>query len=194
MTTTPARASLDTEQVVEAAVALADAEGLDAITLTRVADELGVKQPALYRHVDNYDALVRSLGLRGREILLARLTDAVVGVSGDDAVRALGTAWREMARDHPGVYAATDRYPCAGDPELEEAVEAIVEIIAQSLVSFELSDEQTVVVARSLRSAFHGFAHLEAGDGHPHPMDLDDSFDQLVDLLIAGMKSLSSAP
>lgn len=191
--TTPSRASLDTEQVVEAAVVLADAEGLDAITLTRVADELGVKQPALYRHVDNFDALVRFLGLRGREILLARLTDAVVGVSGDDAVRSLGRAWREMARDHPGVYAATDRYPCAGDPELEEAVEAVVEVIAQSLVSFDLSAEQTVVVARSLRSAFHGFAHLEAGDGHPHPMDLDDSFDQLVDLLIAGTKSLSRA-
>ena len=191
--TTPSRASLDTEQVVEAAVVLADAEGLDAITLTRVADELGVKQPALYRHVDNFDALVRFLGLRGREILLARLTDAVVGVSGDDAVRSLGRAWRDMARDHPGVYAATDRYPCAGDPELEAAVEAVVEVIAQSLVSFDLSAEQTVVVARSLRSAFHGFAHLEAGDGHPHPMDLDDSFDQLVDLLIAGTKSLSSA-
>ena len=72
------RRTLDTDQVVSAAAALADEEGLDAVTLTRVANQLGVRQPALYRHVDSYDALVRLLGLRGREILAERLAAADV--------------------------------------------------------------------------------------------------------------------
>ena len=185
-----ARRTLDTGQVIDAAAEIADREGVEAITLTRVADELGVRQPALYRHIDGYDALIRSLGLRGREILGERLTAAAVGVSEDEAVRAVGRAWREVVARHPGLYAATDRYPCAGDDELEEAVERIVAVIAQSLAGFDLDETARVHAARSLRSAFHGFSHLESGDGHPHPQDLDDSFDELLTLLIAGVRNL----
>lgn len=188
-----ARATLDTDQVVDEAARLADSEGLDAVTLTRVANELGVRQPALYRHVDGYDALIRSLGLRGRELLAERLGEAALGVAGPDVVMALGEAWRAVVRDAPGLYAATDRYPCAGDPELEEAVEQIVTIIARSLAGFDLTDAQRIHVARALRSAFHGFAHLESGDGHPHPHDLEESFTGLVDLLVAGIRQLEAA-
>jgi len=185
------RRTLDTEQVVDTAATLADAEGLDAVTLTRVAERLGVRQPALYRHVDSYDALIRALGLRGREILATRLGEAAVGLAGDDAVRAMGRAWRSMVRDHPGLYAATDRYPCAGDAELEAAVERVVQVLGQALAAYGLADDDRVHAARSMRSALHGFAHLESGDGHPHPVDLDDSFDRLVDLLCAGIHQMA---
>ncbi|MBJ32338.1 MAG: TetR family transcriptional regulator [Acidimicrobiaceae bacterium] len=188
------RRTLDTEQVVDAAATLADAEGLDAVTLTRVAERLGVRQPALYRHVDSYDALIRALGLRGREILATQLGEAAVGLAGDDAVRAMGRAWRSMVRDHPGLYAATDRYPCAGDAELEAAVERVVQVLGQALTAYGLADDDRVHAARSMRSALHGFAHLESGDGHPHPVDLDDSFDRLVDLLCAGIHQMAVVP
>jgi AcrR family transcriptional regulator len=189
-----ARETLDPEKVIDEAAALADAEGLDNVTLTRIADRLGVRQPALYRHVDGYDDLMRSLGLRGRELLAERLSTAAQGVAGPDAVRALGHAWRSVVSDAPGLYAATDRYPCAGDAELENAVEEIVTIIARSLGGFDLDDAQRIHVARALRSAFHGFAHLESGDGHPHPHDLEETFSGLVDLLVAGIRQLESAP
>ena len=184
------RRTLDTDQVVDSAAALADSEGLDAVTLTRVALLLGVRQPALYRHIDSYDALIRALGLRGREILASRLGEAAVGLAGDDAVRAMGRAWRAMVGDHPGLYAATDRYPCAGDAELEEAVERVVSVLGQALAAYGLADVDRVHAARSMRSALHGFAHLESGDGHPHPVDLDESFDRLVDLLCAGIRQM----
>jgi len=188
------RATLDNRQVIQAAAELADAEGLDAVTLTRVAEILGVRQPALYRHVRDFDDLIRSLGLRGRELLAQRLRESAVGVSGDDAVIAVARAWRGLQKEHPGLYAATDRYPCAGDAELEAAVENIVTIIAQALGSFDLTEVDKMHAARSLRSAFHGFAHLESGDGHPHPHDPDETFDHLIELLIAGVKSMQIAP
>ena len=39
------------DEVVGAAIAVADAEGLDAVTMQRVADELGAAKMALYRYV-----------------------------------------------------------------------------------------------------------------------------------------------
>ena len=188
-----ARVPLDQEQVVDAAAALANSEGLDALTLTRVAKVLGVRQPALYRHVESYQDLLRLLGLRGRERLLAALSEAAIGVAGDEAVGAVGWAWRETVLANPGLYEATDRYPCAGDEELEEAVERIVGVIAQALAGFDLEDDHRAHAARALRSAFHGFCHLESGDGHPHPHDPDDTFEGLIELLCAGIRSQTMA-
>ncbi len=186
------RTQIDSTLVVETAGVIADAEGLDAVTLTRVAKELGISQPALYRHVEGYDDLLRSLSLEGRHLLKTRLQEAAVGVAGDDAVRSVGRAWRRVVADRPGLMAATDRYPCAGDDELEQAVEAIVEVIGSALSSYGLNADDQVHAARALRSAFHGFAHLEAGDGHPQPHDLDDTFEHIVVLLCAGIRNLAT--
>ncbi|MCY3786030.1 MAG: WHG domain-containing protein [bacterium] len=192
MTRAPnARRPLDRDRVVSAAAQISDAEGLDKLTLTRVAGMLGVRQPALYRHVDGYDDLLRSLSLLGRVILARRLADAAVGLSGDDAVAAVGRAWRQMVRDHPGIYAATDRYPCAGDAELEAAVEKVLAVLGQVLRDYDLGETDRVHAARTLRSAFHGFSHLESGDGHPLPHDPEDTFGHLVELLCAGIHRLS---
>lgn len=185
------RPQLSPELVVETAGEIADEHGLSAVTLTRVAKTLGTSQPALYRHVESYDDLIRSLGLRAREILASRLTTSAIGVAGEDAVRAMGLAWRQMVADHPGLYAATDRYPCAGDAELELAVNRVVETLGLALTEFGLSEDRKVHAARTLRSAFHGFSHLESGDGHPLEQDLDESFDQLIELLCVGIRAIN---
>lgn len=49
---------LSRDRVVQAAVKVADAEGLRALSMRRVAAEFGVSSMALYRHVANKDELV----------------------------------------------------------------------------------------------------------------------------------------
>jgi hypothetical protein len=142
----------------------------------------------LYRHVESYQDLIRSLSLRGRELLADSMAASAIGVAGDDAVAAVGHAWRRVAAQRPGLYAATDRYPSADDAELQAAVNRIVEVIAMSLTSFDLDPENRVHAARTLRSAFHGFSHIEMCDGHPHKLDTDDSFDHMLELLCAGIR------
>jgi AcrR family transcriptional regulator len=55
------RRGLDAERVVDAAAQLADAHGLQAVTLARVAGELGVRAPSLYNHVEGRDGLLRAV-------------------------------------------------------------------------------------------------------------------------------------
>jgi AcrR family transcriptional regulator len=50
--------SFDRAAVVEAAIRVLDAEGLDAVTLRRVAHELGVGAASLYAQVESKEALV----------------------------------------------------------------------------------------------------------------------------------------
>jgi AcrR family transcriptional regulator len=48
--------------IVERALTIADAEGLEAITVRRISQEFGVTPMALYWHVANKDALLEAMG------------------------------------------------------------------------------------------------------------------------------------
>ena len=183
---------LNRAMVVDAAIEMLPVTGLDGLTLTGLAEGLGVSQPAMYRHVDGVDDLWRELGLRGRAALAEALGEAVMGRSGADAVRATADAWRSFAKANPDLYAATDRVACAGDAELEAAVERIVEILARSLRGFDLDESTTLDAAGTLRSALHGFVHLEIVDEHPAQHDNDAAFLAMVDLLCVGFQHLSA--
>lgn len=52
------RPALNVERIVDAAVRVANKEGLDAVSMNRVATELGSSPMALYRHVSSKDELL----------------------------------------------------------------------------------------------------------------------------------------
>ncbi len=187
----PVEVELSAESVVDAAVEVLPAVGLDSLSLSAVARHLGVTQPALYRHLAGIDDLWRRLGIRGRAELAAALTEASIGRSGGEAVRATARAWRDFALRRPELYAATDRHPCVGDPQLEAAVGRVVDILALSLRGFGLGPGATVDAARALRSALHGFVHLELVDGHPQDHDPEASFEAMVEMLCVGFAHLA---
>lgn len=53
--------ALDRQRIVDEAVALLDAEGLDGLTTRKLAARLGVQSPTLYWHLPNKAALVTAL-------------------------------------------------------------------------------------------------------------------------------------
>jgi AcrR family transcriptional regulator len=181
------RAGLDTERVVDAAARIADAEGLDAVTLARVADGLGVRPPSLYNHVDGHGGLLRALALRGVRELTAALRDAAVGRSGADALTATARAYRAYAHAHPGLYAASVAAPAPDDPEHQATARETVDVVFAVLRGWSLEGDDAVHAARAFRSAVHGFVLLEAAGGFGIPVNLDDSFDRLVATLAGGL-------
>jgi AcrR family transcriptional regulator len=182
-----ARRGLDRERVLDAAVAIADADGLGAVTLARVAGELGVRAPSLYNHVDGRDALLRAIALRGVRELTAVLREAAVGRAGADALSAIARAQRDYARVHPGRYAASVTAPTSEDGEHRAAAGEAVAVIQAVLRAWDLADEEAIHAVRAIRSAVHGFVALEAGGGFGLPVDADASFDRLVGMLGAGL-------
>jgi AcrR family transcriptional regulator len=54
----PPRPGLTLDRIVEAAVAVADADGLEGLSMRKVADRLGFTSMSLYRHVPGRDELV----------------------------------------------------------------------------------------------------------------------------------------
>lgn len=81
------RKPLTRERILEAAMALADADGLDALTMRRLAADLGVEAMSLYHHVPNKDAL------------LDGIVDAIIGEVNHATGEDTDTDWRAALRD-----------------------------------------------------------------------------------------------
>ncbi|MCQ4042651.1 TetR/AcrR family transcriptional regulator C-terminal domain-containing protein [Streptantibioticus rubrisoli] len=90
--------TLTTERIIASAIAVADAEGLAAVSMRRVATELGVATMSLYRHVaDKDDLLMRMLDAAFAEWTLPTTAPAGWRERLELAAR---TLWA-MFRQHP---------------------------------------------------------------------------------------------
>jgi AcrR family transcriptional regulator len=181
------RMGLDAERVVDAAADIADAEGLEAVTLARVADELGVRAPSLYNHVDGRDDVLRAIAVRGVRELTSALREAAVGRSSADALTAAARAYRAYARAHPGRYAATVAAPTRGDEEHRAAASEAVDVMLAVMRGWDLEGDDAIHAVRAFRSAVHGFVAIEVADGFGMAVDVDASFDRLVASLAGGL-------
>lgn len=93
--------ALDREQIVTEALALLDAEGLDGVTLRRLAARLGVRQPTLYWHLPNKAALVTALAERILDAEFAELTPPAPAQPWRDWLTDLALRLRRALLAHP---------------------------------------------------------------------------------------------
>jgi AcrR family transcriptional regulator len=182
---------LSREAVVEAAASLADEKGLEGVTLTALASELGIRTPSLFNHVAGLKGLRRELALLGVRKLGQRLSRAAAGKAADEGIYGLAQAYRTFVKERPGLYAATVRsyrlsHP--DDPELAQAEGQAFEPVLAVLASYGLSGEEAVHAARGLRSVAHGFATLEVAGGFGIALDPEESFVRLLEAFAAGLR------
>jgi len=179
-----ARAGLSTAIVVRAAGELADEVGFDQLTLSALAQRLGVKQPTLYKHIDGTASLHRSMAVVAKRELADVMRRSAVGKAGGDALRGIAQAYRQWAVEHPGSYAATVRAPAPDDDEDQAASREALEVVVSVLGVSGLSVDEAIDATRALRAALHGFVTLESAGGFGLPVDVNRSFAYLVDGLV----------
>ncbi len=182
------RRGLTGQAVIDAGTAVVEAEGATALTLSRVARQLGVKPPSLYNHVAGLDQLRRDVALQAIGELSSRLGAAAMGRAGRDALHAIAAAFRAYAAAHPGLYELTAQ----ARPEDEEYATASmgpVEPVVAILRGYDLDGEDAIHAARTLRSALHGFVSLESIGGFGLDVDVDESFLWLVERLAETLES-----
>ena len=190
----PRKGRLDTATVVQAAVELIEAEGLEALSLGRLARQLAVQTPSLYNHIDGLSGLQRELALMSTRDLGEAMGNAAIGKSGAEAVLALAEAYRAYVKEHTGLYMTGLRSSGLQTPidaELQTAQERVVQIALAVVGSFGLHGEAALHAVRGLRSIVHGFATLEVAGGFGLPLDCDESFQQLVKMFVTGLQAAS---
>jgi AcrR family transcriptional regulator len=184
------RVGLNRDTVIATAAELADLEGLEQVTVKRVAGVLGVRPPSLYAHIAGLEDLLRGIGAKSNAELARLLTDAVGGLCGFDALRSLSVAYRDFARAHPGGYAAIQRArDLARDEESQAAGDAVVAVALKTLRGYELDGHEAIHAVRIVRIALHGFIGLESADGFAVPLSPDETFDRMLVVIDQGLRA-----
>ena len=123
------RSPLTRERVVSAAVELADREGIESISMRRLAQELGVEAMSLYTHVRSKNDLLSGvagavIGLRAGGFSIAQAHHAL-HIFGSRALGYAREAWDDSGELEPEAAAALAEQLGASHPHVVEMALAV---------------------------------------------------------------------
>ncbi|MGW2712709.1 TetR/AcrR family transcriptional regulator [Streptomyces sp. NPDC001356] len=193
--------------IYAAALRLIDADGVEALTMRKLATELDANPMSLYHHVPNKEAVLRGVTrMVGARFRTVTLEDA----PWQERIRLLATDFRTLAHRHPElmVYSFSHQPDfIQSDDPFWTALTAIVEAagVPRSEVS-EIAALMVAVVIGVLAAELNGSLHQwstlkppglhdgEDGDGAdsadtaPEGPDQDHMFRLVMDTLIMGLE------
>lgn len=156
---------LSRDAILERALAVADAEGLDAVSVRRLARELGVTPMALYWHFDGKEALLHALGDR----LLAGVDLAVdQRRPWPEQLRAFVESFTHVLRAHPSAAALIAWLPTTASENALRATEVVLDILRRAGFSPEEASQVTTQIVRTTTVMV-----ADDLDGPPDPRDAD---------------------
>ncbi|MEU6067603.1 MULTISPECIES: TetR/AcrR family transcriptional regulator [Streptomyces] len=192
--------------IYAAALRLIDEDGVEALTMRKLATELDANPMSLYHHVPNKEAVLRGVArMVGAQFRTVTLQDA----PWQERIRLLATDFRTLAHRHPKLMAYSFSQPDFIQPDdpFWTALTAIVAAggVSQSEVS-EIAALMVAVVVGVLGAELNGslqqWASLEfpgaaagadeAMDAGPAP-DQDHMFRLVIDTLIMGLEGRLAA-
>jgi AcrR family transcriptional regulator len=165
------------DEVVVTARRLLEEEGAGALTMRRLAEQLGIKAPSLYKHLPDKAALEAAIIATGLEEAAVRFEQAVdSAMTGGDAagggaaaISALAAAYREFALAHPHLYRLMHNGPLPRQhlpAGVDDRAAAPVMRVAGSRAR-----------ARALWAFAHGMVMLELDQRFPPDADLDAAWE-----------------
>jgi AcrR family transcriptional regulator len=160
----PSTPSPRAREIAAAARALLDEEGVESLTMRRVAERLGIRAPSIYKHLAGKEALEAAVISEGFAELAATFETAAAGA--DDPLGALAAAYRRFGLEKPHLYRLMTERPLKRDL-LEPGVEGRA---ARPLLGALGGDE---ALARAAWAFAHGMTILELNGRFPAGADLD---------------------
>ncbi|MEO1341572.1 MAG: TetR/AcrR family transcriptional regulator [Cyanobacteria bacterium J06635_13] len=155
------------EALIQEACQQIEQKGASALNLSKLAQKIGVSQPAVYRHFPSKQALAISVAQRGLEQLADALQKTTQNVENDsfEGVKAIATAYVTFALNHPEIsrlmFSMEERVT---DSALQNASKAaavpMYRLIEAEKRSGRLRHKDVEQSVRILWAAIHGLAML----------------------------------
>jgi AcrR family transcriptional regulator len=165
-------AQIGRDAILAAALAIADEQGLDAVTMHAVARRLQVTPMALYRHVGSKAALLDGLV----EMLLTELPLPAAELPWEEFLAALAAGIRATAGRHPAAFPLL-----LTRPAVTPAATGVRDAVHRALRQADVPHAEIARTERLLSTAVLGFAVSEAAGrfrGHDQAV-IDADFAEL---------------
>lgn len=183
---TPARTS--TDEIISAGRAILEADGLAGLTMHRVAAEVGVRPPSLYKRVRDRDDLVRMIADDVARELIGTLDAIASDTKPRRSIRRMARALRSFAHARPAAYGLLfGPLPDASRPDpalLQAASAGLLRSVGQLA-----GPDDALEAARTVVAFAHGFIAMELAGAFRLGGDVDRAYEYGVERLIEAIGS-----
>ena len=168
------RAPITRDAIVDAAIAVMDREGVDGLSMRRVAEELDTGAASLYWHVKNKDELLQLIFERTTEEVTLPAPDAA---HWQEQVRSVAYAMRDVMRRHRDLARISlGRIPSG--PTIARVAEWTFELLRPAGIP-----DQVIAYSGDLLALYVGALEFEQGLGLASPTGEDMPPEQIVGML-----------
>ncbi|BDA69043.1 transcriptional regulator [Calothrix sp. PCC 7716] len=186
--------SLTRQDVIEAAISCLEKEGEAGLGVNRVARELGIKPPAIYKHLDGNAALRKGVVLEVWQKYLMYCEQQTAQLNTPrEMLLAGGHATRNFARTYPAFYRLMMQYQLQpNDPDAGAVIQKSLGFLKNSLRLYELNQNQLIDVMRMVNAAITGFISIEQAGLMTLGRSTDESYEVMLDALLAAIEHIRS--
>jgi AcrR family transcriptional regulator len=160
------RAPLTRDRVLRTAMQLADTGGIEAFSMRRLGQELGVDAMALYRHVQNKDDLLDGMV----ELIVAEIGRAPANQNWKGTLREQAMAARRVMLRHPWARRVLEDRP-KGGPVFLAYVESVLATLRDNGFSIELAHHVLHVMGSRI-FGFNQDLFEDKAQAEPSPEDV----------------------
>ena len=182
--------SLTPQDVIRAAIDCLDKEGESALGVNRVARALGIKPPAIYKHLDGNTGLRRAVALEIWRNYLTDYQNQTTDITKPRALLLIGAqATRNFAQRYPARYTVMMQYQLR-PTDLEEAkiIYDSLRLFEKSLQLYELSDDALIDTMRMVNAAIYGFIVRENSELMTLNRSTDRSYEVMLNALLVAIE------
>lgn len=182
--------SLTPNDVIQAAIICLDLEGESALGVSRVARELGVKPPAIYKHLDGNTGLRRAVALEIWRDYLTECQEQMDDIAEPRTLLRVGAqVTRNFAQKYPARYAVMTQYQMRPtDAEEAEIIQYSLQVLKKSLQPYQLSENSLIDVMRMVNAAIYGFITREQQELMTLNRSPHQSYEVMLDALIVAIE------
>ena len=160
-------------EVIKTASDMADRNGLHNVSLKAIAENLGIRTPSLYNHIGSLDELLREIAHSGMRTMNEKMIRAVIGKTGDSALKLVAVEYLNYMIEHPGVYEIIQWASWNGTEET-----AIIFNDYLSLLKTEILNMVTGML--------HGYTTLQLRYAFSNPDKVRKELSEAIDTLLLG--------
>jgi AcrR family transcriptional regulator len=182
------RTPLSKKRVLDAAVALADENGVDALSMRKIAQALGVVPMALYKHVTNKNELLDGM----IDVLVGEIDPPAGGTDWKTAIRRRVLSARSMLLRHPWapeVIESRMKARASPTPVVMEYLDSMIGIFRAGGFSIDLTHHALHVMGSRLlgfsQELFEDNPDRDPEPDMPPPEEIAERYPHIAELAMA---------
>jgi len=185
----PYPSQVNQEQIIQVAREKIKKDGVEKLSLAKLAADLGVRAPSLYRYFKNKEALLQAVNLQTTREMFAAMEGGRLSSDLPDArLTRVAEAIRDFAHQNSQLYTmAMTAEVGVTRPDEESLIRMVLPL--QNIMAELCGQAQSLTAIRGLFALVHGFIMLELHGQLQRGGDLHQAFQDAVAAYLHGWRT-----